>query len=101
MQKVTVADFALKKNVGEAFDHNFCPGDGNLHKPIFKIQSSNTLELPPGGGWGGMLKFQIDRRSITDAFWYFPLFDRLWWLLGLVITSIDRNPPLTFFINTL
>ena len=53
MQKVTVADFALKKNVGEAFDHNFCPGDGNLHKPIFKIQSSNTLELPPGGGGVG------------------------------------------------
>ena len=65
MQKVTVADFALKKNVGEAFDHNFCPEGGNLHKPIFKIQSSNALELPPEGG---MLKFQIDRRSITGAF---------------------------------
>lgn len=50
VQKVTVADFALKKNVGEAFDHNFCPEGGNLHKPIFKIQSSNALELPPEGG---------------------------------------------------
>ena len=50
MQKVTVADFAFKKNVGEAFEHNFCPGGGNLHKPIFKIQSSRALGLPRGGG---------------------------------------------------